>query len=300
MITDIPVALIRGRIGARKLEEDTVKSLVESIKDVGIINPLTVRPKRIFSGGIEVDGWELIAGSHRYEAAKRLRFDTVPCTVSNDDDLHAELVMIDENLMRAELSPALRASQTSRRKEIYEVLHPETKRGVAGAISSNLLQGNATAESAVASFTEETAKATGKSVRTIRQDAERGKKVSPEVLRMIEGTPLDTGTYLDRLKDMPPNKQVEAAENDLKEKNEKPKQKRESRTNSKSGGKVVNLDESKLKIDQAEYLAERLIERFTSDELPSITEALRDTDTKYIVAAIKKRVDTPIMDRQFA
>lgn len=37
--------------------------------------------------------------------------------------------MIDENLCRAEMSPAKRASQTARRKAIYIELHPETSHG---------------------------------------------------------------------------------------------------------------------------------------------------------------------------
>jgi ParB family chromosome partitioning protein len=49
--------------------------------------------------------------------------------VVDDDDLRAELVMIDENLVRSELVGAERAKQTARRKEIYETLHPETKQG---------------------------------------------------------------------------------------------------------------------------------------------------------------------------
>jgi hypothetical protein len=41
--------------------------------------------------------------------------------------LAAGVNVVAENLCRADLSPAERAKQTARRKEIYEELHPETK-----------------------------------------------------------------------------------------------------------------------------------------------------------------------------
>ncbi|MBO9100322.1 MULTISPECIES: hypothetical protein [unclassified Rhizobium] len=89
--------------------------------------------------------------------------------------------MIDENLMRAELSASERAVQTARRKAIYLELHPETAAGVAGAIAKHF----ATDNLSTASFASETANATGKDERTVRRDAERGEKVIPEVMTMI-------------------------------------------------------------------------------------------------------------------
>ena len=57
----------------------------------------------------------------------------------SDDE--AELIQIDENLIRANLSDAERILHVARRKELYEKLHPETKHGgdrrSAGARSSS-------------------------------------------------------------------------------------------------------------------------------------------------------------------
>ena len=66
-----------------------------------------------------------------------------------------------------------------------------------------------------ASFASETANVSGKDERTVRRDAERGEKVIPEVIDMITGTKLDTGTYLDKLKRLPPNEQVTVVKRDL-------------------------------------------------------------------------------------
>lgn len=117
--------------------------------------------------------------------------------VREEDDLRAELIMIDENLCRAELSPAQSAYQTSRRKEIYEALHPEAKNGAIGANA----RWHASANSANASFAADAAAKTGRAERTIRQDAARGAALG-ETLKDIAGTSLDKGVELDALAKM--------------------------------------------------------------------------------------------------
>ncbi|MHB1109708.1 MAG: hypothetical protein ACYCZU_05255 [Devosia sp.] len=71
------------------------------------------------------------------------------------------------------------------------------------------------AKFATPSFAEDQASLTGAAPRTVRLDAERGEKVIPEVMAMLQGTKLDTGAYLDKLKRLPPNDQVFAAKRDL-------------------------------------------------------------------------------------
>jgi hypothetical protein len=106
--------------------------------------------------------------------------------------------MLVENLMRAELSPAERAKATARRKAVYLKLHPETAHG-----------GNRTASRQLGDlpdperFTAETAAASGRSERAVQRDNERGEKVTDAALDKVAGTPLDSGAYLDRLKDVP-------------------------------------------------------------------------------------------------
>jgi hypothetical protein len=203
MITVLPIQSIRRRADVRARDDASVQSLAESIATVGLINPIRVR--RVGSE------WEVTAGSHRLAACKSLGLVDIECIIVEDDDLHAELAMIDENLMRAELSASDRATQTARRKAIYLELHPETAEHVAGGVAKN-----AAADFAAApSFTKSTAAATGAAERTVRLDAERGEKVIPEVMEMIKGTRLDTGTFLDRIKRLPPNEQVTVTKREL-------------------------------------------------------------------------------------
>jgi hypothetical protein len=187
----------RFRSDGRAIDAEAVAGLAESIAAVGLINPIRVR--------VSGDGWEVIAGAHRLSACKSLGLVDIAADVVEDDDLHAELAMIDENLCRWELSPAERARQTARRRIVYQELHPETKQG------GNHKSGPIETES----FTEQTAKATGRSEQTVYREAARGEKVIGEVIELIRGTSLDTGSYLDKLAKMPGNEQFQAATRDL-------------------------------------------------------------------------------------
>lgn len=131
------------------------------------------------TGDWENGGYGVVAGAHRLEASRRLGLADIACIIVEDDDLHAELAMIDENLCRAELSPSDRARQTARRKEIYEELHPETINGASGIGREKVRQ---VGEAIPADrFTAETASATGRSERAVQRDAERGSKVIDEI-----------------------------------------------------------------------------------------------------------------------
>lgn len=196
----LPVDQITVRADARAIDMATVAAIADSIGEVGLINPIRVR--RL------ANGWEVVAGVHRLEAHKQLGLAEVEAVEVDDDDAKAELAMIDENLCRAELSPSDRARYTARRKAIYEDLHPETKHG--GDRKSDQVENFATR-----SFAADTAAKTGQTDRAIRMHAERGEKVLPEVLDLIRGTVLDTGTYLDRIKRLPGNEQYKAAKRDL-------------------------------------------------------------------------------------
>ncbi len=124
MTTDLPMEKIVSRKDARKLDERTIGAIRMSIEEVGLIHPLRVRPTKIETAPNQfINGWEVTLGRHRLEALKILGSETVPCIVVDDDDLHAELAMIDENLCRAELSAAERARSVARKKQLYDLIN---------------------------------------------------------------------------------------------------------------------------------------------------------------------------------
>jgi ParB-like nuclease domain len=201
----LPIGQVFMRKDARKIDEAAVSRLVDSITEVGLINPIRVRAT---TRPNYPEAWEVIAGGHRLRAMRKIGYSEIPAVVVDDDDLHAELAMIDENLMRSELSPADRASQTARRKAIYLELHPETAQG-------GNWQSGKFCHTEESSFVGATSAAIGKPERTVRLDAERGEKISDQALALVRGTVIDKGTELDKLKKVAPEKQMKWVEERL-------------------------------------------------------------------------------------
>ena len=76
-----------------------IDNLVGSIKELGIIQPITVRK-------INDDKFEIISGERRYRASKIANLDSIPCyikAVENDSDL-LKMSLV-ENVQRVDLDP---------------------------------------------------------------------------------------------------------------------------------------------------------------------------------------------------
>ena len=190
----------------RRLRPDVVDELAESIAAQGLLHPITLRKRA--SDGAHV----LVAGRHRLEAVRKLGQQTVAAVILDGADSdRAQLVEIDENLVRADLTPAERAAHQAKRKEIYERLHPETKAGAAQAKGMNAAQGRGRQNGDhVGRYTADAAKKTGKSERSIQREAARGAAI-PDVAALA-GTSLDKRAELDALARLPPDEQHKLAE----------------------------------------------------------------------------------------
>ena len=177
-----------------------------SIAAQGLLHPITLRKRA--SDGAHV----LVAGRHRLEAVRKLGHQTVAAVILDGADSdRAQLVEIDENLIRADLTPAERAAHQAKRKEIYERLHPETKAGAAQAKGMNAAQGRGRQNGDdVNRYTADAAKMTGKSERSIQREAARGTAI-PDVAALA-GTSLDKCDELDALAKLPADEQHKLAE----------------------------------------------------------------------------------------
>lgn len=84
------------------LDNEDMATLVDSIKDYGILLPLIVR---------EVGGgkYEVVSGHRRMFAAKKLGLKEVPCKVMELDDDMADIMMADTNIARETILPSEKA-----------------------------------------------------------------------------------------------------------------------------------------------------------------------------------------------
>lgn len=149
-----------------------------------MLHPITVR----FEDENETGTYTLVAGAHRLEAFKALGKQSIEAKIIMKDALKAELIEIDENLIRNELGYLQRSDLLARKKEIYEELYPETKVGSMNK-SNNYGQDLENAEISFSkrpSFVEDTASKTGMSKRTIETEIQISKNVIPEAKPVLE------------------------------------------------------------------------------------------------------------------
>jgi len=81
----------------RYFEPQAMQSLVESVKQNGILQPLLVRPAG--------NKYELVAGERRYRAARAAALTEVPITVREMSEEQAVQYALTENLQREDLNP---------------------------------------------------------------------------------------------------------------------------------------------------------------------------------------------------
>lgn len=96
----------------REFQEDALRSLAESIRQYGILQPLTVTRKDVekADGGLQ-STYELIAGERRLRASKLIGLREVPVVIrvgEQTDKMKLELAII-ENLQREDLNAIDRA-----------------------------------------------------------------------------------------------------------------------------------------------------------------------------------------------
>jgi len=216
----------------RPLITEAVDKLASSIRDIGLIQPITVRQRSIMSGGLAEQGFQVVAGHHRVAACRALGLAEIDAIVIEaGEHLQAELIEIDENLCRSELTNSQRAKAVKRRKEIWEALHPVRQRfdsvfDALGTVEGPMTDAEAREETEVGevfppqftgqlggarpqtkSFAASTAAVTGESKRSINQHLARAEALGDD-LDKVTGTSLDKGVELDALKAMTPEQRA--------------------------------------------------------------------------------------------
>ena len=90
-----------------------VTDLEKSIQTVGLIAPLVISTDNV-----------ILAGARRFQALLNLGYSEAPVVIIDQGKLERELISIDENLVRKDLSKVEVEGHLRRAKEIYQALNP--------------------------------------------------------------------------------------------------------------------------------------------------------------------------------
>ncbi|WP_136517630.1 ParB/RepB/Spo0J family partition protein [Cellulomonas telluris] len=116
---ELPVDAIRPnpRQPRSVFDEDALAELVGSIREIGVLQPVVVRPVD--------EGYELIMGERRWRATQEAGLTTIPAIVreTEDGDLLRDALL--ENLHRAELNPLEEAAAYQQLLDDFGCTHEE-------------------------------------------------------------------------------------------------------------------------------------------------------------------------------
>ena len=110
-------------------DKESLQELAESIKQLGVIQPITVRL-------ITKDRYQLISGERRLRAAKLVGLEKIPAYVRSTDDNNLLLEALVENIQREDLNPIEIAISFKRLMEELNLTQEELSRKTGKARST--------------------------------------------------------------------------------------------------------------------------------------------------------------------
>ncbi|WP_062204986.1 ParB/RepB/Spo0J family partition protein [Demequina salsinemoris] len=100
-------------------DEDAMAELVGSIKELGVLQPIVVRPN---PAG---EGYELIMGERRLRASKEAGLEAVPAIIRSTDDVDLLRDALVENLHRSQLNPLEEAAAYQQLLDDFGITHDQ-------------------------------------------------------------------------------------------------------------------------------------------------------------------------------
>ena len=135
-LQELPIAAIRPNPyqPRDRFDEEGIGALADSIREVGLLQPVLVRPAG--------DGYELVAGERRWRAAHRAGLQMIPAIVRQTEDRRALQAALVENLQRDDLNPLEEAAAYQQMIEDFSMTHEQvaTTIGKSRAAVSNTLR----------------------------------------------------------------------------------------------------------------------------------------------------------------
>jgi len=114
--------IVPNRVQPRQVfDEDAMAELVHSIREVGLLQPIVVRPVP----GAETPSYELVMGERRWRAAQQAGLERIPAIVRATDDTDMLRDALLENLHRSQLNPLEEAAAYQQLLEDFGCTHDE-------------------------------------------------------------------------------------------------------------------------------------------------------------------------------
>ncbi len=151
-----------------RLDED-MDQLVESVKERGIITPITLRKKD--------DGrYEIVSGHRRKKACELAGLETIPAEIKELTRDEAIILMVESNLQRSVILPSEKAFSYKMRLEAMKRLPGRPSKGNASPLATDYSKGRSD---------EELAESVGEGKDNIRRYI-RLTYLLPEILQMVD------------------------------------------------------------------------------------------------------------------
>ncbi|MBO5392555.1 MAG: ParB/RepB/Spo0J family partition protein [Pseudomonas sp.] len=127
-IHEVPVSQIKANPNQprREFDQTALQELADSIAEIGIIQPITLRK-------MEDDTYQIIAGERRFRASQLAGLESVPAYIRTADDENVMEMALIENIQREDLNPIEEAVALQRLQQEFQL----TQQQVADAVGKS-------------------------------------------------------------------------------------------------------------------------------------------------------------------
>lgn len=142
-VQDIPLSqIVPGDNDRKEFPAHEIQELADSIREHGLVQPITVRPKglvyrEIATGEEALPAYEIVAGERRWRAHQLLGAPTIKAIVRDLSDAAASDIMLIENVNRVDLNPMDEARAYDKRAKSLDGSEKEKNEIIAAKVGKS-------------------------------------------------------------------------------------------------------------------------------------------------------------------